>query len=93
MMYTCPEILTSESTVISRFVKKPLHKMMALSPFLQQSEEAGRAEFNVATPTYATVAYSIRYEFTNETHFELLQEGFNVEPQRIFGENIFNIRY
>ena len=24
------------------------------------TEEAGRAEFNVATPTYATVAYSVR---------------------------------
>ena len=23
-------------------------------------EEAGRAEFNVTTPTYATVAYSVR---------------------------------
>ena len=23
------------------------------------AEEAGRAEFNVATPTYATVAYSV----------------------------------
>ena len=27
---------------------------------LQKSEEAGRAEFNVATPTYAIVAYSVR---------------------------------
>ena len=47
-------------------------------------EEAGRAKFNVATPTYATVAYSVR-KFTNKPDFELLQEGFNVEPQRIFG--------
>ena len=25
-----------------------------------KAEEAGRAEFDVATPTYATVAYSVR---------------------------------
>ena len=27
---------------------------------IADAEEAGRAEFNVATPTYATVAYSVR---------------------------------
>ena len=51
---------------------------------LEMSEEASRAEFNVATPTSTTDAYSVR-KFTNKTHFELLQYGFNVEPQRIFG--------
>ena len=29
-------------------------------PPWKSSEEAGRAEFNVATPTYATVTYSER---------------------------------
>ena len=48
------------------------------------SEEAGRAQFNLATATYATVAYSAVW-FINKTHLKLLQEGFNVEPQRIFG--------
>ena len=31
------------------------------------TEEAGRAEFNVATPTYATVAYSVRYIGNSQT--------------------------
>ena len=48
------------------------------------SEEAGKAQFNLATATYATVAYSAMW-FINKTHLKLLQEGFNVEPQRIFG--------
>ena len=48
------------------------------------SEVVGRAEFNVATLTYATVAYGIR-EFINKTNLELLQEGFKIEPQRILG--------
>ena len=51
-------------------------------------EEVGRAEINVATPTYATVTYTVR-QFINKTHLKLLQEGFKVEPQRIFGYNIF----
>ena len=37
----------------------------ACAPVIAHSEEAGRAEFNVATPTYyATVAYSVRYSQT-----------------------------
>ena len=52
------------------------------------TEEAGRAEFNVAKPTYATVAYNVQW-FINKTHLKLLQEGFSVEPQRIFSLNIF----
>ena len=52
-----------------------------------QTEEVGRAQFNLATATYATVAYSniSTVWFINKTHLKLLQEGFNVEPQRIFG--------
>ena len=53
------------------------------------SEEVGRAEFNVATPTYATIAYSVRY-FINKTHLKVLQEGFKIDPQQIFCENIFS---
>ena len=48
------------------------------------SEEASKAQFNLATATYATVAYSAVW-FINKTHLKLLQEGFNIEPQRIFG--------
>ena len=48
------------------------------------TEEAGRAQFNMATATYTTVAYSAVW-FINKTHLKLLQEGFNVEPQWIFG--------
>ena len=36
-----------------------------------------------------TVAYSVR-ELINKTHLKLLQEGFKVEPQRIFVKNIFS---
>ena len=53
------------------------------------TEEAGRAQFNLATATYATVAYSAVW-FVNKTHLKWLQEGFNVEPQRIFGLNNFS---
>ena len=49
-----------------------------------RAEEASRAQFNMATATYATVAYSAVW-FINKTHLKLLQEGFNFEPQRIFG--------
>ena len=47
-------------------------------------EVAGRAQFNMATATYATVAYNAVW-FINKTHLKLLQEGFNIEPQQIFG--------
>ena len=40
------------------------------------TEEVGRDQFNLATPTYATV---------NKTHLKLLQEEFKVKFQKIFG--------
>ena len=56
-----------------------------------QSEKAGRAQFNLATATYAAIAYSAVW-FINKTHLNLLQEGFNVEPQPGFSvKMIFHI--
>ena len=49
---------------------------------------AGKARFNVATPTNATVtctAYVLPYNLQTKIHLPLFQEGFNVEPRRIFG--------
>ena len=50
---------------------------------MYKPEEVGRAEFNVATPTYVTVTYSVQF-FINKTDLKSLQERFKVEPQRIF---------
>ena len=70
---------------------KPTQLVSERVIFLAFSEEIGRAEFNLATPTYATVVYSVR-QFINKTLLKLLQEGFKVEPQQIYGI-YFHMRY
>ena len=47
----------------------------------KKSEEVGRAEFNVATPTYANVAYSAqRTVIHKQNSFKITSNGFKVEP-------------
>ena len=55
---------------------------------IQIAGGAGKARFNVATPTYATVtctAYVLPYNFQTKSIYHYFKKGCKVAPRRIFG--------
>ena len=63
------------------------HGVVAPYQYIIVVRGAGKARFNVATPTYATVHVQHTYYCViyKQNPLTLFQEGFNVEPRRIFG--------
>ena len=56
------------------------------------TEEVGRVQINLATPSYAAVAYSIctTVLFVTKIHFKLLQEEFKIELNGLSIKIIFS---
>ena len=66
----CCQFFTNKIVVFFIAICKHFHMCLG-----KKTEEAGRAEFNVATPTYATVAYSVFVIIHKQNSFKISSRG------------------